>query len=267
MNVKPGDIGIFIKFVEKQFIPSTLNGNLFFSSSTYFRQHDTCYKDETMGDVYDPYESSDRYVMRTDDAFIRIMGHKDTLRVPVKQIPISFKTVKPYGICSFMYLSLLDFKEDHNVDDNKMNIVREPVSSKKFKFFSLKQSIIEELKTFQKIEERNKGQKCYPLFFASNEFIQMMNDPKNKMGHGLVEYHDFNKVVEMNEVPDYSKKEDVEVLFKKDISYVGQREFRLIKNIHEGVKGEEFNIPELKGHIFKSSIEGLQRSQLILGYK
>ena len=64
MNVKPGDIGIFIKFVEKRFIPSTLNGNLFFSSSTYFRQHDTCYKDETMGDVYDPYESSDRYVMR-----------------------------------------------------------------------------------------------------------------------------------------------------------------------------------------------------------
>ena len=48
---------------------------------------------------------------------------------------------------------------------------------------------------------------------------------------------------------------------------IGQREFRLIKNIHEGVKGEEFNIPELKGHIFKSSIEGLQRSQLILGYK
>ena len=67
--------------------------------------------------------------------------------------------------------------------------------------------------------------------------------------------------------PTIQKKEDVEVLFKKDISYAGQREFRLIKNIHEGVKGEEFNISELNGHIFKSSIEGLQKSQLILGYK
>lgn len=243
MNVNFNDIGIFIKFVEKQFIPSTLEGNLFFSSSTYFRQHDARYKDKTMGDVYDTYESSDRYVMKTDEVFVRVMGHKDILRVPMKQIPISFKTVKPYGICSFMYLNFLDFKEDHNVDDSRMNIVLKTDSSKKFKFFSLKQSVIEELKTFQKIEERNKGQECCPLFFANNEFVQMMN-----------------------EVPDYSKKEDVEILFKKDISYAGQREFRLIKNIHEGVKGEEFNVPELKGHIFKSSIEELQKSQLILGY-
>lgn len=265
MNVKPEDIGIFIKFVEKQFISSTLKGNLFFSSSTYFNQHDARYKDENMGDVFDPYESSDRYVMRTDEAYIRIMEHKEITKVPIKKMPISFKTVKPYGICSFMYLNLLDFEEDHNVD-NKIQIVRKISPSKNFKFFSLKQSVVEELRTFQKIEERNKGQECWPLFFTNNEFIQMMNDPKNKMAHGLVEYHDFNKLVEMDEVPDYSNREDVEVLFKKDISYAGQREFRLIKSIPEGIKGEEFDIPELKGHIFKLSMDELQRNELILGY-
>ena len=86
------------------------------------------------------------------------------------------------------------------------------------------------------------------------------------MGYGLVNYHDFHKEVEIDEIPDYSKKPDVAVLFNKDISYAGQREYRLIKNISKDSKGELFNYLELKGHIFKSSISDLEQRRLLIGY-
>ena len=267
MDINIKDIGIFIKFVEKQYISPTLDGRLFFSASTYFKSKEAYYKDKTMGDVYDPYESTDRYVMRADEIFIKAYGDKKIHKIPVKKIPISFRTVKPYGICSFMYLNFLDFEEDKDINTDKQKYAQKLINySDKIKFYKLKSKVIEQLRSFQKIEEKNKKQKCVPLIFANNEFVNMMNNPKNQMGHGLVEYHDLNKEVEMNEIPDYSKKEDVEVLFKKDISYVGQREFRLIRRIHEGIKGEEFSVPELKGHISKSSIEDISMLRLILGY-
>mgnify|MGYP000876384659 CR=1 FL=1 len=33
----------------------------------------------------------------------------------VKKVVINFKTVKPYGICSFMYLNFFDFEEDPTI--------------------------------------------------------------------------------------------------------------------------------------------------------
>lgn len=50
---------ILIKFVEEKYVPSTLEGNLFFPSSTYFIDNEAKYKVNDMGDVNDPYESSD----------------------------------------------------------------------------------------------------------------------------------------------------------------------------------------------------------------
>ena len=95
-RINAKDIGIFVKFVEEAYVFSTLDGKLFFASSTYFRDHEAKYKDEKMGDVNDPHESSDGYVMRTDDIFIRMEGQ--IIRLPVKKVGINFKTVKPYGI-------------------------------------------------------------------------------------------------------------------------------------------------------------------------
>lgn len=122
------------------------------------------------------------------------------------------------------------------------------------------------MKIFQKIEEKNKHTKCIPLLFSNNEFLKVVQNRKNCMGYGLVNYHDFQKEVEINEIPDYSKKPDVTVLFKKDISYAGQREYRLIKNINKDIKGEEFSYPELNGHIFESSISDLEKRRIFIGY-
>ena len=105
-TINTKDIGIFIKFVEESYVSSTLEGNLFFASSTYFRDHEAKYKDKKMGDVNDPYESSDGYVMRTDEIFIRVEGQRKIIRLPVKKVGISYKTLKPYGISSFMYFGL-----------------------------------------------------------------------------------------------------------------------------------------------------------------
>lgn len=48
-TINTKDIGIFIKFVEESYVSSTLEGNLFFASSTYFRDHEAKYKDKKNG--------------------------------------------------------------------------------------------------------------------------------------------------------------------------------------------------------------------------
>lgn len=264
-RINAKDIGIFVKFVEERYVSSTLDGNLFFTSSTYFRDHETKYKDKKMGDVNDPYESSDGYVMRTDEIFIRMEGQQKIIRLPVKKIGINFKTVKPYGICSFMYLSFSDFEEDTTIS-SKEKIKEELHIKDNLKIFRLKSKVLSQLKTFQKIEEKNKDAKCVPLIFSNNEFLKVIQNQKNGMAYGLVNYHDFHKRVENNKIPDYSKKPDVMVLFNKDISYAGQREWRLIKNISNNIKGEEFSYPELNGHIFQSSISDLEQRRILIGY-
>ena len=261
------DIGIFVKFVEESYVSSTLDGKLYFASSTYFRDHEAKYKDEKMGDVNDPYESSDGYVMRTDEIFIRMEGQQKIFRLPVKKVGINFKTVKSYGICSFMYLSFFDFEEDPTISLKVKEKIKEEFHVKNnLKIFRLKPEVIDQLKKFQKIEEKNKHAKCVPLIFSNNELLRVVQNLKNSMGYGLVNYHDFHKEVEIDEIPDYSKKPDVAVLFNKDISYAGQREYRLIKNISKDSKGELFNYLELKGHIFKSSISDLEQRRLLIGY-
>lgn len=261
------DVGIFVKFVEEAYVSSTLDGKLYFSSSTYFRDHEAKYKDKKMGDVNDPYESSDGYVMRTDEIFIRMEGQQKIFRLPVKKVEINFKTVKPYGICSFMYLSFFDFEEDPTISLKVKEKIKEEFHVKNnLKVFRLKPEVIDQLKKFQRIEEKNKHAKCVPLIFSNNELLRTVQNPKNSMGYGLVDYHDFHKEVEIDEIHDYSKKPDVAVLFNKDISYAGQREYRLIKNISKDSKGELFNYPGLKGHIFKSSISDIEQRKLLIGY-
>lgn len=261
------DIGIFIKFVEKKYVSSTLKGNLFFTSPTYFSNHEARYKNEKMGDVNDPNEASDKYVMKTDEVFMRREGQKDIIRIPVKRMKINFKPVGSYGICSFMYLSLLDFEEDTSIDSKKKNDIKNNLHlENNLKIFRLKPEVVGQLKDFQEIEEDNKHDKCIPLLFSNNEFMKTISNPQNGMGYGLVEYHDFNKEVEINEVPDYSKESEVKILFKKDISYAGQREYRLIRNIQKNIKGEECSCPELNGHIFESSISDLEQRKLLIGY-
>lgn len=267
-KINAKDIGIFVKFVEESYVSSTLDGKLYFASSTYFRDHEAKYKDKKMGDVNDPYESSDGYVMRTDEIFIRMEGQSKIVRLPIKKVGINFKTVKPYGICSFMYLSFFDFEEDPTISLKVKEKIKEEFHVKNnLKIFRLKPEVIDQLKKFQRIEEKNKHAKCVPLIFSNNEFLRVIRNPKNGMGYGLINYHNFHKEIEMDKIPDYSKKPDVAVLFNKDISYAGQREYRLIKNTSKDSKGELFNYPELKGHIFKSSLSYLEQLRILIGYE
>lgn len=165
-------------------------------------------------------------------------------------------------------MSFFDFEEDPTISLKVKEKIKEEFHVKNnLKIFRLKPEVIDQLKSFQRIEEKNKHAKCIPLIFSNNEFLRVVQNPKNSMGYGLVNYHDFHKEVEIDEILDYSKKPDVAVLFNKDISYVGQREYRLIKNIGKDSKGELFNYPELKEHIFKSSISYLEQLRILIGYE
>lgn len=96
-----------------------------------------------MGDVNDSYESSDGYVMRTDEIFIRVEGQRKIIRLPVKKVGISYKTLKPYGICSFMYLSLFDFEEDTTIGLKEKEKINEKLHIKdKLKIFRLKSEVL-----------------------------------------------------------------------------------------------------------------------------
>lgn len=259
-------VGVLIKFVEEKYVQSTLNGQLFFTSPTYFKEHEAKYKDDKMGDVYDPDEPFDKYLIKADSIFTLLPEKNYPIRLPVDSVSIKFNVVKSYGICSFMYLRLRDF-EKVDCADAREKAKKDINPSKTFKLLKLKSEVIEQLKTFQKIEEKDKRAKCRPLLFLNNEFFSCISNSEHAIGYGLVKYHDFHNESDPNKIPDYQNQSDVMVLFNKDKSYSGQREYRLVKNIQKGVKGEEFSYPELKGHIIKSSIPALSELRLCLEYK
>lgn len=106
--------------------------------------------------------------MKTNMVYFYLKGKKNLITVPVKKLNIAFKTVKPYGICSFMFLSLNnDFEKDINSDTTLIKKdIKIPYS--KLEVMRLKPNVIKQLKTFQEIEEKNKKTKCIPLLFNAD---------------------------------------------------------------------------------------------------
>ena len=251
------NLGMILKFVEKKFVETTLEGNLHFSPVSYFSNTDAKYVDSNVGDVFDKNEGQDKHVLKTEKAIIFLANSKQVISFPLKRTTLSFKVKDKFEICSFMGLNLeRDFKLVSVSNSSSKEYSLKP--NEYVRIYQLNPGVIEEIEQFKEIEEENKGEECELLLF-SGEIICKKIPQKYELDCLTVHYHDFHKAEDPDEIPDNLN--ELKVLGEKDSKYKGQREIRLIK---KGNKFENINFKELKNQIWRVSIDELRRWRFYL---
>ncbi|MET3658597.1 hypothetical protein [Sporosarcina psychrophila] len=212
MNMKnllgDSDVTILVKFVDPQFIETTLNGNFYFARNKYFieleeKEEDIGIADKNEGGWSFLPQKSDQIILETDDERI-------VLPINPNVIHTRYDVTEQIPICCFVYLSV---KKDFEIvpNTNKLKLKPEVETELRKQFIGRHLILISDMwKALERFEKS----------------AEVMNF---HLARGMVEYFD-----EQNDPHPLSREEyeknPIAALFYKSKFFEHQKEYRFIIN-------------------------------------
>lgn len=200
------DVTLLVKFVDPQFVETTMDGNFYFARNEYFIKLEE--QEENKG-IADKHEGS--WSRALDD------NHRMFFEVDGKMIPIPFKTavfrnrydgLGKLPICCFVYLSL---KKDFEVVPNTNKIKLKP---------EIEQSLRKQFLGRHLILIRD-------ITVALERFDKSIEKMNNTFSRKLVQYYDEKTSPHPLSKEDYEAN-PIEALFYKSRFFEHQKEFRIV---------------------------------------
>ncbi|QER67561.1 hypothetical protein [Paucilactobacillus nenjiangensis] len=223
------DIGVYIKFVEKQHVQGTLKGEIHFEPLQNFRNLENNEGDEIIGDKF---EGSRVYnIKKTDKISVGIYDEDNQINewIPLHEVSGSINKglnnldIKSIGIASMFYLTCDKNFEMYNLDESKGTCD-----------LKLNEETLNDLQKF------NDDKRTPILIYDVFKFRKLLK--KSGLSYGPIEYYDENDAKGFfNDNDPY-----LSGAFKKRNKYSNQKEFRIANKLLNPNKSEEVRIGSLK---------------------
>ena len=212
MNVKnmlgDSDVSFLVKFVEPQFVETTMDGNFYFARNKYFIELEE--QEENKG-IADKHEGSwSRLLQKSDQIMLETDDERIVLPVTPNVIHTKYEVTEQIPICCFVFLSV---KKDFEIvpNTNKLKLKPEVETELRKQFIGRHLILISDMwKALERFEKS----------------AEVMNF---HLTNGLVEYFD-------EETESHPLSEDeyeinpIAALFYKSKFFEHQKEFRLVIN-------------------------------------
>ncbi|MGG3911261.1 hypothetical protein [Peribacillus simplex] len=202
------DVKILLKFVESQFVESTLGGKFYFSRNRNFIDLEKQQIDKGIGDKREGVWS-EVFNPETEQIFIENKnGEKLRLNVKKAVFRQTYEDVKDLPICCFVALSL---KEDFEVNEEESKMVLKP---------EIKKKLVEQFLGRELI-----------MFFDSSELIKRFDSACEKENldriRGKVTYYDDEIEPHPLSQEDFDKFPDRALMYKRKF-FEFQKEYRIV---------------------------------------